>query len=158
MRRFFPILGFFFLTLGLYAAETTYVQVRETQIRETPSFVGRILATVPYGQALRVEKKTGAWNQVAPAAGRPGGWVHSSALTAKKLALSAGSSSAGGASSQEVALAGKGFNAQVEAQYREDNQDLDYASIDRMEALHFSPQELARFMTQAGLVPAGGEK
>ena len=139
----------------VHAADPAYVQVRETQIRENPSFVGRILATAAYGQELRVERRSGAWSRVAPAAGRPGGWVHSSALSAKKLELTAGTARSGGASSQEVALAGKGFNAQVEAQYRSDNAELDYAAIDRMEALRFMPEDLFRFMTEAGLKPAG---
>ena len=157
MRRLLPAVFLVFAAAALHAAETAYVQVRETQIRENPSFVGRILAVAPYGQQLRVERKSGAWSLVSPAAGRAGGWVHSSALSAKKIALSAGSPGAsGGASSQEVALAGKGINAQVEAQYRADNAALDYATIDRMEALRFSPEELALFMTQAGLAPAGG--
>ena len=158
MRRFFLAVFLFASAAFLYAADTAYVQVRETQIRESPSFVGRVLGTAAYGQQLRVERKSGAWSLISPAAGRPGGWVHSSALSAKKIALSAGSSRSGGASSQEVSLAGKGFNAQVEAQYRAGNAALDYATIDRMEALKFSPEELGRFMTEAGLAPAGGGK
>jgi len=154
--RLFLSVCLFASAVLVHAADPAYVQVRETQIRENPSFVGRVLATAGYGQELRVERRSGAWSRVAPAAGRPGGWVHSSALSAKKLELTAGTARAGGASSQEVALAGKGFNAQVEAQYRTDNAGLDFDTVDRMEAFRLSQEELFRFMTEAGLKPAGG--
>jgi hypothetical protein len=83
------------------------------------------------------------------------GWVNSSALTQKEIALKSGSEKVEqGASSGEVALAGKGFNADVEAQYKQD-QKLDYTWVDTMEAYKVSPQQVSSFLALGGLREQG---
>jgi uncharacterized protein YgiM (DUF1202 family) len=137
---------------SVWAAGPMYIQVKETQVREKPSFTGRILATLNYGAQVTVSEESGAWSKVSLGAPRTQGWIHSSALTSKKLALSAGQAGTSAASSGEVALAGKGFNAQVEAQYKA-NTGLDFSWIDRMEKMVVSPEEALRFMADGGLAP-----
>jgi len=83
--------------------------------------------------------------------------VHASALTTKKIALRSGASDVGqAATDDEVALAGKGFNKQVEGEFRLKNQDIDFTWIDKMEAIVISPIEMQRFLSEGNLFPEGG--
>jgi hypothetical protein len=143
------------------------VTVKETQVRASPSYLGKVLAVLAYGDRVQVVDSQSGWAKVslpagkAVASGSPPqkeGWVNLSALTEKKIVLKSGSSDVGKtASSGEVALAGKGFNQEVEAQYKE-NSGLDYAWVDRMEKFTASSEQIAAFLQQGGLTAetAGG--
>ena len=127
------------------------VQVKETQIRATPSFMGKILAVLHYGDRVIVLAQQSGWARISLPSGKGEGWVSLSALSPKRIVLKAGSQElASGASSSEVALAGKGFNREVEAEYRDEKQ-LDYSWIDRMEAFRVSPEQVLAFLQQGGL-------
>lgn len=130
------------------------VQVRETQVRGTPSFLGKITANLVYGDRVEVLEQGRGWVKVVIPGGGGEGWVSQSALTEKQVVLKAGSEDVStSASSSEVALAGKGFNEQVEAQYKSET-NLDYTWIDRMEEISFPPDELVAFMLQGDLSPS----
>ena len=140
---------------SLWAAPMS-VKVKETQIRATPTYLGKILAIARYGDRLEVLEKQNGWAKVNLPSGKGQGWVNLSALQDKRIALKAGDAAAtGGASSGEVALAGKGFNKEVEAQYRDEKQ-LDYTWIDRMEGYRVSPEQIMAFLQAGGLQAAGG--
>jgi uncharacterized protein YgiM (DUF1202 family) len=125
------------------------VTVKETQLRATPSYLGRILAVLAYGDRVDVLAEQGGWARVRLDSGE--GWVHLSALTTKRIALQSGSQDVGsGASSGEVALAGKGFNQEVEDKYKQDNH-LDYTWVDRMGAFTVTPEQVLVFLEQGGL-------
>ncbi|MBU0988485.1 MAG: SH3 domain-containing protein [Proteobacteria bacterium] len=133
------------------------VQVKEGQVRSAPSFLGKIVFSVAYGNRVAVFGEKGAWSLI----GMPGrdvkGWIHASALTRKKIVLKAGAADVSqAASSDEIALAGKGFNAQVENEFRAKNPNIDFTWIDRMEAVRISPEEMQRFLKEGGLAPEGG--
>ncbi len=140
------------------------VTVKETQVRSSPSYLGKILAILAYADRVQVVDTQSGWAKVslpagkAVASGSPPqkeGWVNLSALTDKKIVLKAGASDVGKtASSGEVALAGKGFNQEVEAGYRESS-GLDYTWVDRMEKLSASPEQVAAFLKQGGLTYEG---
>lgn len=132
------------------------VNVKETQVRATPSYLGKILAVVKYGDRLEVVQEQSGWAKVSLSGGKVQGWVSLSALQDKRIALTAGQAgSTSGASSGEVALAGKGFNKEVEAQYRDETQ-LDYTWIDRMEGYRVSPEQILTFLREGGLPVPGG--
>ena len=57
------------------------------------------------------------------------------------------------ATSTELALAGKGFNQDVEGEFKTRHQDLDYAVIDRMEQIVISPEQIQEFLREGGLKP-----
>ena len=133
------------------------VQVRQGQVRATPSFLGKIVATLSYGDRVETIEAKGGWVKVVVPGKQATGWVHGSALTAKRIVLKAGSRrEQAAASSGELALAGKGFNADVEAEFRKKNGNLDFGSIDRMQAVKVSPERIDAFVRDGGLVPAGG--
>jgi len=137
-------------------AKQMSVQVKETQIRATPSFLGRILGVLSYGDRVTVLAEQSGWARISLPSGKGEGWVNLSALSPKRIVLKSGSQEvASGASSGEVALAGKGFNREVEAEYRDEKQ-LDYTWIDRMEGFRVSPEQVLAFLQQGGLPTSPG--
>jgi uncharacterized protein YgiM (DUF1202 family) len=149
----------FLLLLFSYAwsAETRLsVQVREGQLRSTPSFLGKIVAKPSYGERVTLLQDQGTWKKVATQGGVQG-WMHTSALTTKNIVLRAGAANVQTtATGGEIALAGKGFNEEVEKQYKNLNRNLDYAWINRMERFQVSPEEMQAFLKQGEVVPAEG--
>ncbi len=137
-------------------AKNKSVQVRSSQIRSTPSFLGKIVGTVQYGDSVQVSREDGSWVKVK----RNGveGWMHGSALTAKKIVVNpGGAEAASAASGDELALAGKGFNKQVEDKFRQKNKNLNFALVDRLESIVISQQEIENFLQTGSLHPKRGE-
>lgn len=132
-------------------AKTMSVQVRDGQIRDRASFLGRIVANVDYGEQIQTGQEQNGWVAATTARG-VSGWIHSSALTTRRIVLQAGASDARtGASAQEVTLAGKGFNASVEKEYKSENPTLNFQGVDWMEAFKLTPQQLLQFLKEGGL-------
>jgi uncharacterized protein YraI len=141
--------------IGYGQARQMSVTVKEAQARSTPSFLAAIVGVLPYGARVNVVAEQGPWMRVSlPSGGQ--GWLHSSALTAKRVVLQAGGSVEQSASSSEVALAGKGFNKELEDQYRAEKK-IDYTWVDRMEQFRVSPEQVAAFFRDGGLQPQGGQ-
>jgi hypothetical protein len=134
------------------AAQTMSVQVRSGQVRSTPSFMGKVVADLGYGdQVVRTEEQ-GGWIKVQVPGRGIEGWMHGSALSSKKIELKAGTANVKQtASGQELALAGKGFNKQVENEFRAKHPNMDFTWIDRMEKFQVSTNEMQRFLEHGGL-------
>src|SRR6185503_1016379 len=80
------------------------VQVKSTPVRETPSFLGKLLGSLSYGDPVVVVEKPGDWIKIKSEKPSVTGWVHKSALTTKKIALTSGKGDANvKASSEELA-------------------------------------------------------
>jgi hypothetical protein len=134
----------------------TSVQVKTGQIRATPSFLGKLVGTANYGDRLQVIEQQGDWSRVA-APGGQAGWMHSSALTKKKIVMKAGDqNTVAGASGEELTLAGKGFNSDVEASFKAKNQAIDFTWVDRMERIKVAPETMQRFLADGGVQPSQG--
>jgi uncharacterized protein YgiM (DUF1202 family) len=137
-------------------AETVLVQIKTTSIRKDPKFTSSTLATVKAGVALEKLQTQSGWVQVRTKAGVVG-WVHSSAVTAKKLNLTASDGNLQTqASAGEVALAAKGFNKQVEDKYRSANPKLDFAAVDALERLKPTAAQIEAFLRAGRLGEFGG--
>lgn len=146
--------------LSTAAQQQMSVIVKQTQVRENPTYLAKILAVLSYGNRVTVaDQQNGAprdWVKVTIPEKQLSGWVNVAALTQKKIILTAGSENvSASASSGDVAVAGKGFNESVERQYRNDN-SLDYTWVDRMSNYVVSTDEVAAFMKEDGLTPADG--
>lgn len=132
------------------------VQVRESQLRKSPSFLGKIVATVHYGDRLSVLEDKDSWIKVSVDGTQ--GWLHSSATTTKKIVLNPNASDLSrAAGSDEIALAGKGFNKQVEEKFRQQNKNVNFDLVDKMESGTVSQEEIEAFLKDGKLHPAGGE-
>jgi len=137
-------------------AEAVTVVVRATSIRKDRQFYAPALGQASYGDRLAVLGKEGDWVHVR--AGSLTGWVHASAVTEKTVKAEARAPSAAAQSDEDVALAGKGFNPQVEKEYRKQNPEANYAAVDRMEKLTVSEKDVAAFLREGHLTPRGGER
>lgn len=143
------------LVFPVAAGQRLDVQTREAPLRANPGPFARVLETLSYGQSVEVLEKRSGWMRVRVKASGAEGWAHASSLTEREVALEAGSGEgAGGASDEEVALAGKGFNERVEKNYKEKN-EVDYTWVDRMEKFKVSDSARKRFLAKGNLAQGG---
>ena len=139
-----------------WAAKVMSVQVRNGQVRATPSFLGQVVAPVNYGDQVDIVLQQGPWMQVKTLGGKTG-WIHQSALSAKKIVMNAGDQDVKtGASGDELALAGKGFNSDVEAAFKKENKSIDFTWVDKMEKMKADPEEITEFLKEGAVAPAEG--
>jgi uncharacterized protein YraI len=136
------------------AQKTLSVQVHEGQMRSTPSFLGTIVARLPYGERVVLIDDQGAWKKVSSKGVQ--GWMDASALTTKSIVLKAGANVQTSATGSEISLAGKGFSEEVEKQYKSQNKNIDFAWVDRMQRFKITPEEMQAFLKQGQVVPAAG--
>ncbi|MBP2675600.1 MAG: hypothetical protein H6Q84_2440 [Deltaproteobacteria bacterium] len=139
------------------AGKMMSVQVKKGDVRATPQFLGKIVSSLAYGDRVEVLESRESWMRVSSSGKNVTGWMHSSALSEKRIVLKAGEKDAQvAASGGELALAGKGFNADVEAEFKARNRNLDFTWIDRMQATVAPPERIASFLREGGLA-SGGE-
>ncbi len=142
--------------LAWAAGQVMSVQVRTSKLRSRPSFLGSTVAEVGYGAQVTVNSQQGPWVKVTTPDGHSG-WLHESSLSEDELAMISGTIDADtGASGEEIALAGKGFNDQVENEYQKKHGDLDYTWVDLMEKMVISPQQAEEFLAAGQIHPAEG--
>ncbi len=134
-------------------ATSLSIQVEEGQVRSTPSFLGEIVDKVVYGESVDLVKEQGPWRMVNTK--RKPGWIHQSAVSESKVELVSGNDVNAGASGKEIALAGKGFNADVESAYKAGHQQVSFAWVDNMEKLTVNNADIEQFIKQGGLRRAG---
>jgi hypothetical protein len=162
MNRLKPFFGLCLMlcltaSVGLASGNMMSVQIKKGVMRSTPSYLGKPVKNISYGKQVEVLGKKGKWINVAY--GSRKGWMNEAALTSKKIIMKAGASDAAlAASSNEVALAGKGFNKQVESKYKSDNPNSkkNYREVDRLEKKRVSQREIQRFMKAGQLKLKGG--
>jgi hypothetical protein len=136
-------------------AGTMNVQSEKAVVRATPGPFAAAVATLGYGDQVTTLAEQGAWTQVKTAAGVMG-WTQTSSLTKKTIKLQAGAKDVGTtASGQELALAGKGFNSQVEGEFKSKNPNMDFKAIDRMEQFKVGEKEMVKFIQDGGLTVVG---
>lgn len=139
------------------AAQLMSVQVRSGRLRDKPAFLSRVVCNLAYGDRVVLSGEKGDWRKVAPATGGKPGWMHVSALTEQEIVLNPTDKDVeAAASSDELALAGKGFNKQVEDQYRAQS-NLDYAKVDEMEKIAVPPKLIREFLRKGGLDAGGAQ-
>ena len=146
--------------LAVFAVEQKMmsIQVKNGDVRSSPSFMGKIVDQLKYGDQVAVQNVKGSWYFIDRPEGSTDGWMHSSALSVKKIVLNPGASDAEqAASSDEITLAGKGFNQQVENDFKSKNPQVDFAWINKMEKMTVSQNQIQAFIKEGQLSPKGGE-
>lgn len=130
-----------------------------TSVKESAGPFSPIVAQLAYGDKVQVLETVDAWAKIADANGIVLGWVHSSVLAQKRASLTAGDQQAQvSATSDELALAGKGFSSDIEASFRAEHKELDYQTIDAMEQVVISLKEMTTFLEEGELKPEMGVK
>jgi hypothetical protein len=116
-------------------------------LKSSTGFFARTQGTLAYGDPVTVIQLKGKWAEVrSTARSSLSGWTAASNLSAKRII--AGSSTT--ATNKEVALAGKGFSQEVENAYKADGK-LNYADVDKTEAVTVSEQDLFTFLNDGRL-------
>ncbi len=145
-------LGLLALFVTLVLAETLIVKVQSTSLRKTPKFYGAVVQALKSGDKVeKVTSQPDGWLQVKTSGGAVG-WIHSSAVEVQKFNLTAMDTGLKTqASASEVALAGKGFNKQVEESFRAKHKEANFAEVDRMLQLKVTSAALEEFLKQGQL-------
>jgi hypothetical protein len=129
------------------------VKVQSQHMFPRPVFYAEPVASLSFGEVLTLGEQQGDWF-MATRAGGTSGWVHSTALTGAVSGDGDIGEGSGEVSSDEVMLAGRGFNSQVEEAYSSDHPELDFTRVDAMEAMEVTPSQLEAFLAQGGLIEA----
>jgi len=152
MKKIVIVLILTLFVAGLAAAQasnggTMYVAVKSTALKASTGFFARTNGLVNYGDRVTVLQVSGKYVQVRSAVNSSlSGWVATANLSAKQIV----SGNTSTASAKEVALAGKGFNQEVENAYKTKG-NLNYADVDRVEALTVSENNLKTFLEDGRL-------
>lgn len=152
------LIGILFITSIALLAETLVVKIQTTQLRKEPQFFSPPLISLKAGDRLEKLGEQEGWVNVRTADGLLG-WVHSSAVEARKFNLMAIDKKLNTqASANEVALAGKGFNKQVEENYRAKHTEVSFIWVDRMLQVKVSSSQLEDFLKRGKLGEFRGSK
>jgi uncharacterized protein YgiM (DUF1202 family) len=123
-----------------------------------PDFASTPIASVPEGTELNVETQAGDWYKVEYQGKK--GWINRQAFGRPQAAASKFSLSGllfgkpvKETSSDEVALAGKGFTPEVENSYRAKHPNLNFAQVDKVETFTVPPAKLQAFIKAGDLKP-----
>jgi uncharacterized protein YgiM (DUF1202 family) len=152
MKKLIVALCLGLLVCGLAAAQvarggTLYAAAKKVTLKSSTGFFASTRGTLNYGDRVTVLQVNGKWVEVRSALNASlSGWTASTNLSAKQVVSGTGST----ASTQEVALAGKGFNQEVENAYRS-NGNLNYADVDRTETQVVNDSDLLRFLEEGRL-------
>lgn len=156
-RYSFLTCAIFVIALALLA-ETLIVKVKSTNLRKEPKFYAQTVALLKAGETLEKISSQDGWLKARTSKGLVG-WVHSSAVQSKKFDLLAMDKSlTTKATADEVALAAKGFNKQVEENYRAKNKNISYVWVEKMLKIEVSTAEIKEFLKTGKLGEFGGEK
>ncbi len=140
-----------FLSASAALAATVTVLVQETTLRKRPQFFAPSAGSARLGQTFETEGLREGWYKVSR------GYLHQSAVTTKSVHLGSASSVGGSASAEEVTLAGKGFNAQVEKAYGNKNAAANFSAVNALERRAVSESALFDFLRAGALLPDGGK-
>ncbi|MBQ4378952.1 MAG: hypothetical protein II821_07140 [Treponema sp.] len=160
MKKIVCFLGAFAVCAGLVFAASfkngakVYVSVKSAVLKDGTGLFAKSVGKVSYGDNLIVVESGSKKTKVRLSSNSSlAGWIPNGSLTTKKISKSGGSSV--NASSNELALAGKGFSAEAEKAFKSSNGNLDYAKVDEIEKITVSENELSEFITEGHL--RGGE-
>ena len=152
MKKVFLILILVLITAGFAAAQaskggTMYVSVKTAALKSSTGFFASTNGTLNYGDRVTILQINGKNAEVRSAANSSiTGWTATANLSAKQIV----SGNTNTASAKEVALAGKGFNQEVENSYKSKGK-ANYADVDRVEALSVNETTLRKFLEDGRL-------
>lgn len=141
-------LAILLLTPSAAMPETLRIITKENTVRKENRFFSPVLFYVRYGDVLEGLGKEGDWYRVRFKDKE--GWVHKTAVVTRKVRLK-DIKAAEKTRHDEVALAGKGFNPEVESSYKEKHPEAGYHLVDKIEAKKISEEELELFIREGRL-------
>lgn len=151
MRLLFALAALMSVTAAL--ASTITVLVQETALRKRAQSYAPSVGTARLGQKFETSGLESGFYKTSA------GYLHSSSVTERKVHLGSADSVGGSASAEEVTLAGKGFNAQVEKSYGDKNgAAVNFPAVNAMERRSVGEPALFDFLRAGGLASEGDAK
>lgn len=145
---FLSCLFVFFIPVFLHA-EKAKVITKSNAIREECRFFSPVKENVYYNDVLEILSEEGDWFRVK--FNDIEGCIHKTAIEKKKIKLHQIFGARGGTTSEEVALAGKGFNPQVERSYRDKHPEMKFYLVDHIEGYQVTESQVVKFIDRGGL-------
>ncbi|MCL2209038.1 MAG: hypothetical protein FWC19_03230 [Treponema sp.] len=152
MKRILIFFCLVFFIAGMTSAQvsrggTLYVAVKTVTLKSSTGFFASNKGVLNYSDRVTVLQVSGKFVEVRSAENSSlTGWTASANLSAKQIV----SGNTASVSARETALAGKGFNQEVEDIYKTQG-NLNYADVDRTEAVMVSEADLKRFLEEGHL-------
>lgn len=136
--------------------EALTVTRKVTKLRTGKRLFAPAVAELQEGDKLTLQQKEGAWMNVQFK--QLVGWVHETDVSAKVDVRLSGEGVRENYSASEASAARKGFNPQVEKEYRASNPDLDAAFrvVDRIQARKIVEDQVRQFLEAGGLMKGEG--
>ena len=152
MKKIVVLVCLFACAAGMVPAQarrggTMFVATQNLELRSATGFFASTNATLEYGAQVSVLQIQGDWAEVH-SSDNPlqRGWTRINSLTARRIVPG----STANTTAQEVALAGKGFDQEIENAHRARG-DANYPDVDRVEAQHVPSAALRRFLEEGRL-------
>jgi len=151
MKKTFIVVCLVFFIVGFAAAQvgpnaTLYVAVKSIDLKTA---AGKKVATLSYGDKVTVTQVNGKNVEVKSDSNASLiGWAPSANFSTKKIIVGSASTT----SAKEVALAGKGFNQDIENSYSSQGQ-VNFGDVDKIEAINADETALMRFIEEGRLSP-----
>jgi hypothetical protein len=153
MKKLIVALCLGLLVCGLAAAQvakggTLYAATKKVTLKSSTWFFAGTRGALNYGDRVTVLQVNGKWVEVRSASNTSlTGWTESSNLSVRQVVAGSASS----VTAKEQALAGKGFNQDVENSYKSSKGNLNYAGVDKTEAITVNETELLKFLEEGRL-------
>jgi uncharacterized protein YgiM (DUF1202 family) len=126
---------------------TLYVAVKTIDLKSSTGLIASTVTTLNYGDEVTVVQVNGKFVEVKSSANSLlTGWTTSANFTTKKIISGSTSST----SAKEFALAGKGFNQDVENSYGKQG-EINFADVDKIETITANESDLKRFIEEGRL-------
>jgi hypothetical protein len=151
MKRLLILLVLILLVSGALFAQIksgspAWVSAKKADIKSSTGFFAGTRGSLELGAEVSVLQLNGKWAEVRSVSNTSlSGWMTASNLSARRIVASGTTASA-----NEVALAAKGFNQEVEDAYKTKG-ELNYADVDKTEAITVSQNDLYKFVTEGHL-------
>jgi uncharacterized protein YgiM (DUF1202 family) len=131
--------------------DKVYVTVKSASLKSGTGAFSGTTASVEYGDMMIVLQVSSKKVQVQLSSNMSkSGWIAAGSLTKKKIVKKTNGSSVR-ASTDELALAGKGFSEAAESAFKSSNKNLNYAEVDEVEKITVSQSDQSSFVKEGGL-------
>jgi len=155
MKKLLLLSFIILVTAGFLSAQaakggTLYVAVKTVTLKSNTGFFSNNIGTLYYGDIVTVLQVNGKFVEVQSAVKSSlTGWTTLSNLSAKQIV----SGDTTSLSFNDVGMAGKGFNHELEEAYKK-SENLNYANVDKSEAITVQETDISRFL-EDGLLSNG---
>ena len=124
-----------------------WISSRSADLKTSTWFFASTLGSLELAAEVSVLQVSGNWAEVRSVT-NPSlqGWTSLGNLSSRQI-----TASGAGASATEVALAGRGFSRDTESAFRAQGTPLNFADVDRAEAITVSPGDLLNFIREGRL-------